>query len=121
VWLLSQVGTSVFVPFGRSPDTDLVAEMDERLVRAQVKTSTVHIRNGRYQVTLATRRQPELERARQALRFHALRLLFVLVSGGRQWWIPATVVEGTTSVIVEGRSTPPTRSIESSNETMQGT
>jgi hypothetical protein len=28
--------------------------------------------------------------------------LFVLVSGGRQWWIPATAVEGTTSVIVGG-------------------
>jgi Holliday junction resolvase-like predicted endonuclease len=53
VWLLES-GARVFVPFGHSPDTDLVAEIDGRLVRVQVKTSTYRIRNGRYAVALAT-------------------------------------------------------------------
>jgi hypothetical protein len=103
VWLLSQAGTSVFIPFGHSPDTDLVAEMDGRLVRVQVKTSTVQIRNGRYQVTLATRGGNQSWNG-LVKRFSPSRcdFLFVLVSDGRQWWIPATAVEGTASVIVGG-------------------
>jgi Holliday junction resolvase-like predicted endonuclease len=52
-WLVRH-GAKVFVPLGHSPDVDLVADFGDRLVRVQVKTSTVE-RHGRWEVTLATR------------------------------------------------------------------
>ncbi|CAA9528431.1 MAG: hypothetical protein AVDCRST_MAG67-4267 [uncultured Solirubrobacteraceae bacterium] len=103
VWLLNQPRTSVFIPFGHSPDTDLVAEMDGRLIRVQVKTSTVLINNGRYQVSLATRGG---NRSWNGLvkRFSSTRCeyLFVLVADGRQWFIPSTVVDGGSQIVVGG-------------------
>ncbi len=38
-WLASK-GALVWVPLGHSPDVDLIAELDGRLLRVQVKTST---------------------------------------------------------------------------------
>jgi hypothetical protein len=103
VWLLKQPCVSVFVPFGHSPDTDLMADIGNRVVRVQVKTSTVHIKNGRYQVSLATRGG---NRSWNGLvkRFSATRCeyLFVLVADGRQWFIPANAVEGSSQIIVGG-------------------
>ena len=103
VWLLSRPGTNVFIPFGHSPDTDLVAEIDGRLVRVQVKTSSVLIRNGRYQVSLATRGG---NRSWSGLvkRFSSSRCdyLFVLIVDGRQWFIPSEVVEGGSQIVVGG-------------------
>lgn len=103
VWLLSRTDTSVFMPFGHSPDADLVAEMDGRLVRVQVKTSTVRINNGRYQVSLSTRGG---NRSWNGLvkRFSPVRCeyLFVLVADGRQWFIPATAVDGGSQIVVGG-------------------
>ena len=52
-WLITQ-GAKVFLPFGHSPDVDLVADFGDELLRVQVKTSTVY-RNARFEVTLATR------------------------------------------------------------------
>jgi hypothetical protein len=103
VWLLLQPDTSVFVPFGHSPDTDLVAIMDGRLLRVQVKTSTVRISNDRYAVTLATRGGNQSWNG-LVKRFSSARceFLFVLVGDGRQWFIPAARVEGGTSIIVGG-------------------
>jgi hypothetical protein len=103
VWLLLQADTSVFVPFGHSPDTDLVAIMSGRLLRVQVKTSTVRINNGRYAVQLATRGGNQ-SWSGLVKRFSSSRcdFLFVLVGDGRQWFIPAASVEGGTSIIVGG-------------------
>lgn len=103
VWLLSQPDTSVFMPFGHSPDTDLVAIIDDQLVRVQVKTSTLFVKNGRYQVSLATRGGNQSWN-RIVKRFSSSRCdyLFVLIEDGRQWFIPAEAVEGTTAIIVGG-------------------
>jgi len=102
-WLLRQSGASVFIPFGHSPDADLVADMNGRLVRVQVKTSTVHIKNGRFAVSLATRGG---NRSWNGLvkRFSHDRCdyLFVLLADGRQWFIPSEAVEGGASIIVGG-------------------
>ena len=102
MWLLG-VGANVFVPFGHSPDTDLVAELDGRLLRVQVKTSTVQLANGRYQVALSTKGG---NRSWNGLvkRFSASRCeyLFVLVHDGRRWFIPAGAVEGSMSIVVGG-------------------
>jgi hypothetical protein len=103
VWLLSQPDTYVFVPFGHSPDADLLADIDGRVVRVQVKTSTVRGNNGRYHVTLATRGGNQSWNG-LVKRFSASRcdFLFVLVADGRQWFIPATVVEGGSAITVGG-------------------
>ena len=102
-WLLGTAGAGVFVPFGHSPDIDLLADMDSRLLRVQVKTSTVHLKNGRYAVTLATRGG---NRSWSGLvkRFSPSRcdFLFVLVADGRQWFIPASAVDGGASIAVGG-------------------
>src|SRR3954453_3118236 len=36
----SRLGATVFIPFGHSPDVDLVVQLEGRLLRIQVKTST---------------------------------------------------------------------------------
>src|SRR5438093_98610 len=42
-WLTS-LGATVLIPFGHSPDFDLVAEANGRLLRIQVKSSTQRVR-----------------------------------------------------------------------------
>jgi len=103
VWFLSQAGASVFLPFGHSPDADLVADVGGRLCRVQVKTSTARIKNGRYVVTLATRGGNQ-SWSGLVKRFSSERCeyLFVLVADGRQWLIPAEAVEGGAGIIVGG-------------------
>ena len=102
IWLLD-AGARVFVPFGHSPDTDLVAEMDGRLVRVQVKTSTVLAKNGRYHVSLATRGGNQSWNG-LVKRFSAARcdFLFVLVADGRRWFIPSAAVDGGSQIVVGG-------------------
>ncbi len=102
VWLLG-IGANVFVPFGHSPDTDLVAEIDGRLARVQVKTSTVQINNGRYQVALSTKGGNRSWNG-VVKRFGSARCeyLFVLVRDGRQWFIPSDAVDGSMSIVVGG-------------------
>ena len=102
VWLLD-TGARVFVPFGHSPDTDLVAEIDGRLVRVQVKTSTVRGKNGRYHVALATKGGNQSWNG-LVKRFSASRcdFLFVLVADGRRWFIPSAAVDGGSQIVVGG-------------------
>jgi PD-(D/E)XK endonuclease len=52
-WLVRQ-GAKVYLPYGHSPDVDLIADLGDRLLRVQVKTSTVY-RNNRFDVTICTR------------------------------------------------------------------
>jgi Holliday junction resolvase-like predicted endonuclease len=52
-WLGSR-GYPVWLPFGHSPDVDLIARIDGRLVGVQVKTSTVFA-HGRFYVSVCTR------------------------------------------------------------------
>ena len=110
MWLLG-VGANVFVPFGHSPDTDLVAELDGRLLRVQVKTSTVQLANGRYQVALSTKGG---NRSWNGLvkRFSASRCeyLFVLVHDGRRWFIQPVPSRAACRSSSEGRSTRRSRS-----------
>lgn len=102
-WLLNQPHISVFVPFGHSPDTDLIAIIDNRIVRVQVKTSTRLINNGRYQVMIATKGGNQSWN-RVVKRFSSDRCdyLFVLVADGRCWFIPSTSVDGAVGIVVGG-------------------
>jgi hypothetical protein len=100
-WLGLQ-GYSIYVPFGHSPNVDLIAEDDEQLLRVQVKTSTLY-RDRRWKVTICTRGG---NRSWNGLvkRFSATRCdaLFVLVGDGRQWFIPAEAVDATSGLCLGG-------------------
>jgi hypothetical protein len=100
-WLGSR-GYPIAIPLGHSPDYDLIAEIDQRLVRIQVKTSTLLVK-GRFQVSLRTNGGNQSWTG-LVKRFSCERCdwLFVLVGDGRRWFIPAKVVEGTTGIVLGG-------------------
>lgn len=100
-WLVSH-GYPTYVPFGHSPDCDLVIEVDDRLAKVQVKTS--NFRQGeRFLVALRTSGG---NRSWTGLvkRFSSERCdwLFVLVGDGRRWFIPTSAVEGSTTITLGG-------------------
>lgn len=100
---LTEVGAGVSVPLFHSPDYDLVAEMGGRLHRVQVKTGT-QARGSGYNVHLATRGGNQ-SWSGLVKRFDQSRcdFLFALVGDSRRWFIPASEIEGTTSIVLGGR------------------
>jgi hypothetical protein len=100
-WLWSQ-GHPVFVPFGHSPDIDLIALIDGRAVRVQVKTAT-HFRQGRWEVKVCTSGgNQSWNRIVKRFGPHRCDVLFVLVGDGRRWFIPAGEVGGTNGILLGG-------------------
>ncbi len=101
-WLLS-IDAHVFVPFGRSPNCDLVAELDGCMLRIQVKTSRCRQGDG-YAVQIATRGGNRSWGGISKL-FDTSRCdyLFVLVADGRRWLIPAAAISAKHSIVVGGR------------------
>ena len=104
-WLTRQ-GATVFLPFGHSPDVDLVADLDGRLIRVQVKTTTykeTRATGERWQAQLATNGGNQSWN-RVAKKFDRSRTdyLYVLTGNGRRWFIPATAVEASTNVALGG-------------------
>ena len=87
-WLLTR-GASVFLPFEHSPDVDLVADLEGRLIRVQVKTSTVY-RNNRFEVSLATRGGNQ-SWSGVVKNFCPTQCDYLFVHGGdgRRWFIPS--------------------------------
>src|SRR4051794_26516324 len=53
-WLVSQ-GATIAMPVFHSPDWDLIAELDGKLLRVQVKTCVCRPRSDRWSVHIATR------------------------------------------------------------------
>ena len=106
-WLTRQ-GAVVCGPLGHSPDYDLVVELDGRLQRVQVKTSTQERTtpegHTRYPVMLATNGGNQSWN-RRVKKFDPSRfdLLFVLVGCGRRWLIPAVAVEANLNIQLAGR------------------
>jgi hypothetical protein len=103
VWLLG-IGATVGIPFGHSPDYDLIADMpDGRLLRVQVKTTTQWRNGHRWALTVCTRGGNRSWNG-VVKRFNASRCdwLFALVADGRRWFIPATVVEGGNEILLGG-------------------
>jgi Holliday junction resolvase-like predicted endonuclease len=100
-WLARQ-GATAFTPFGHSPDVDLVAEIDHRLLRIQVKTSTCK-RGGTYAAMIATNGGNQ-SWSGVAKFFDPARcdLLFVLVGDGRRWLIPSEVIDGKRGINLGG-------------------
>jgi hypothetical protein len=100
-WLGAQ-GYALYLPLGHSPDVDLIALDGERVLRVQVKSSTVYS-NDRWHVTICTRGG---NRSWNGLvkRFDAARCdgLFVLVADGRRWYIPSEHVCAGSAVALGG-------------------
>ena len=102
-WLTNK-GLSVAVPFGHSPDWDLIAEWDNRLLRVQVKTCTRRApATGHWGVMLCTRGGNQSWSGTTNY-FDPGRCdyLFVLVGDGRRWFIPSHVVHGRTGITLGG-------------------
>ena len=103
----SRVGATVFIPFGHSPDVDLVVELEGRLLRVQVKTSTQITEtsdgNLRRVVSLKTCGgnqswtgvAKEIDPAR-------VDFVFVLTGDGRRWLIPSDCLEARNSIRLGG-------------------
>jgi PD-(D/E)XK endonuclease len=100
-WLISQ-GAAVYLPFGHSPDVDLVADLGGRLVRVQVKTATF-FRSGRFELTLATRGgNQSWNGVVKTLDATRCDYVFAHVGDGRRWFIPATELGGGSSILLGG-------------------
>ena len=100
-WLTAR-GYPVWIPVGRSPDSDLVTRIDGRLSGVQVKTCR-RLVNGRFHVMVCTKGGNQSWNG-VVKRFSATRCdwLFVLVADGRRWFIPADQVGGATAVVLGG-------------------
>ncbi len=100
-WFAEQ-GARIAVPFGHSPDWDLIAELPNRVARGQVKTTGCY-RNGRWEVSICTRGGNQSWNG-IVRRFSSDRCdyLFVHVADGRRWLIPSDQVEGGTGVLLGG-------------------
>lgn len=100
-WLAWQ-GASVAVPIGNNRHWDLMAELDGRAVRVQVKSCRCRHRD-RWSVTLATRGGNQswngVAKYLDPSRFD---YLFVLVGDGRRWFIPADRVTGGRGLVLGG-------------------
>ena len=100
-WLATQ-GAKVAIPVGHSPDWDVIAEMDGRILRVQVKTCTCWVRR-RWSVSVCTRGGNQ-SWSGIVKRFDAARCdyLFALVGDGRRWFIPSASLDGGTSIQLGG-------------------
>jgi hypothetical protein len=95
-------GAAIAIPFGHSPDYDVIADFGDRVERVQVKTSSCW-RNGRWEVTLCTRGGNQswngLVRVLDPARCDAL---FVHVGDGRRWYMPTSSLGGSSGILLGG-------------------
>lgn len=96
-------GCEVFIPTGRSPDYDFIADDGERLIKVQVKTSGCVTPYGRWAVSICTRGGNQSWSGLSKL-FSPTRCdeLFVVAIDGRRWRIPSNAVEATTGISLGG-------------------
>jgi hypothetical protein len=105
-WLASKGGL-IWIPLSHSPDVDLMAEFDGRLVRVQVKTSTLRRPtpqgDDRWDVAIVTSggnrswggTTKKIDRGK-------VDYLFALVGDGRRWFIPTDALEANRAVKLGG-------------------
>jgi hypothetical protein len=100
-WLAS-IGAPVALPVGHSPDWDLIAELHGRLIRVQVKTSTL-FRDGRWRVSIKTcGGNQSWNGVVKKLDPSRCDYLFVLVGDGRRWFIPSKSLGGGSHIRIGG-------------------
>src|SRR4051794_18081044 len=105
-WLAAK-GALVWIPLGHSPDVDLMAELDGRLLRIQVKTSTLQMTTSRgdtrWTVAIATSGgNRSWTGTAKTFNPSAVDFLFVVVGDGRRWFLPAHTVEGARTLSLGG-------------------
>jgi hypothetical protein len=105
-WLTSR-GALVLIPLGHSPDFDLVAHIDGRLFRIQVKTSTQTAKtpagDERFPVSLVTcGGNQSWTGVAKVIDAQSIDYVFVLTGCGRRWLIPATELEGKRGIRLGG-------------------
>ena len=92
LWFMSK-GMGVAVPIGHSPDWDLMADIDGRAAKVQVKTSGRYDK-GRWAVALATRGgNRSWSGLVKYLDPSRCDYVFRLVGDGRRWLIPTSKLE----------------------------
>jgi Holliday junction resolvase-like predicted endonuclease len=101
---LAQQGALIFTPLFRAPNYDLIADIDGRVVRIEVKTSNSLTPAGNYSVAVCTRGGNQSWN-KIAKRWDRNRCdyLFVHVGDGRRWFIPASRVDGGNVIVLGGR------------------
>jgi hypothetical protein len=100
-WLASR-GATLALPFGNNRHWDLIAELDGRVLRVQVKTSRSS-RLRRWEVRVSTSGgNQSWNRVVKLLDHSRFDYLFVLVGDGRRWFIPAARVEAGTHLRLGG-------------------
>jgi hypothetical protein len=101
VWLLCQ-GYATAYPFGHRADWDLLTEIDHKIHKVQVKTTTV-FRRGRWELTICTRGgNQSWNGLAKLLDPSRCDYLFALVGDGRQWFIPTNELGGGTRISLGG-------------------
>jgi len=104
---LAYKGAVVWLPFGHSPDIDLIAQLGDFLLRIQVKTTTLRVTTSaageRWATALATNGgNQSWSGVSKTFDPRTVDFLFVLVGDGRRWFIPSSAVEGRRSVRLGG-------------------
>jgi len=100
-WLASR-GATLALPFGTNPHWDLIAELDGRMLRVQVKTSRSY-QLGRWVIHVSTSGgNQSSNRVVKLLDPSTFDYLFVLVGSGRRWFIPAERIEGVRALRLGG-------------------
>ena len=100
-WFMSK-GIPVCVPIGHTPDWDLMAEIDGRGARVQVKTSGC-FNKGRWDLHVCTRGgNQSWNRIAKYLDASRCDYLFALVGDGRRWLIPADELGGRAAIRLGG-------------------
>jgi PD-(D/E)XK endonuclease len=104
---LTAMGATVLTPLGHSPDYDLVADANGRLLRVQVKTSTrvtaTPSGGRRWAVALATRGgNRSWNGVVKTLDPGRVDYLFALTGDGRRWFIPSTMLDARSAVMLGG-------------------
>ena len=103
-WLVSK-GALVWIPLGHSPDVDLMAEIDGRVLKVQVKTSTYRLTTSagdeRWEVSIATNGGNQSWTG-NVKKFDPTKVdyLFALVGDGRRWLIPSQAIESQRAIML---------------------
>ncbi len=101
-WLASQ-GAHIYVPLGHSPDVDLIAELEGRLVRVEVKTTSLRA-GDRWKVMIATRGgNRSWDGMVKYFDIHRCDHLFVAVADGRRWFIPTHALDCRSNLALGGK------------------
>jgi hypothetical protein len=99
---LTALGAAVSVPLFSSSDYDLIADLDSRLIRVQVKTSGSWVRD-RWSVSICTRGgNQSWNKIVKRMSSDRCDALYVHVGDGRRWFIPSSAVEAETAIQLGG-------------------